>query len=127
MPISASLPSPEARWYYSVIEVAAYLGVAPDTVYRWMDKKKLPAHSIGRPRKCKLAEVDRWVRAGGSRVHRKFDAGRTKRGTPALRTDQPIPDANPRFLIGLDCFRKIKFAPPASRSLPSGKQRLTDA
>jgi len=67
MPISASLPTPEARWY-SVIEVAAHLGVAPDTVYRWIEKKKLPAHRIGRLWKCKLAEVDRWVRAGGSAI-----------------------------------------------------------
>jgi excisionase family DNA binding protein len=64
MPIPVSLPSPDTRWY-SVIEVAAHLGVAPDTVYRWIEKKKLPALRVGRLWKCKLAEVDTWVRAGG--------------------------------------------------------------
>lgn len=70
MPISASQPSPGSRWC-SVNEIAAHLGVAPDTVYRWIEKKKLPAHRIGRLWKCKLAEVDRWVLAGGSAVSGK--------------------------------------------------------
>lgn len=54
----------EDRWY-SVNEVAAHLGVAVDTVYRWIENKSLPAHRIGRLWKCQLAEVDEWVRAGG--------------------------------------------------------------
>jgi len=49
-----------------VNEIAVHLGVAIDTVYRWIDHKRLPAHRIGRLWKCKLAEVDAWVRAGGS-------------------------------------------------------------
>jgi excisionase family DNA binding protein len=52
------------RWF-SVSEVAAHLGVATDTVYRWIDTKGLPAHRVGRLWKCKLPEVDAWVRAGG--------------------------------------------------------------
>jgi excisionase family DNA binding protein len=48
-----------------VSEVAAHLGVATDTIYRWIDNKGLPAHRVGRLWKCKLSEVDAWVRAGG--------------------------------------------------------------
>jgi excisionase family DNA binding protein len=65
------------RWY-SVSEVAAHLGVAVDTVYRWIENKSLPAHRIGRLWKCKLREVDEWVRAGGI-------AARAKRNSPAPR------------------------------------------
>lgn len=57
--------SPETRWY-SVNEVASHLGVATDTIYRWIERKKLPAHRVGRLWKFKLSEVDAWVRSGGA-------------------------------------------------------------
>jgi len=37
----------EDRWL-SVEEIAQYLGVSKDTVYTWINKKKMPAHKIGR-------------------------------------------------------------------------------
>jgi len=50
----------------SVDDVAAHLGVAKDSVYRWIDAKGLPAHKIGKLWKFKLSEVDAWVRGGGA-------------------------------------------------------------
>lgn len=50
----------------SVEEVAKHLGVAKDSVYRWIERRGLPAHKIGRLWKFKLSEVDGWVRAGGA-------------------------------------------------------------
>ncbi len=46
-------------------EVAVHLGVARDSVYRWVEKKRLPAHRVGRHIRFKLSEVDAWVQAGG--------------------------------------------------------------
>jgi len=46
--------------------VSHHLGVARDTVYRWIDSRRLPAHRIGRLWKFKLTEIDEWVRAGGA-------------------------------------------------------------
>jgi len=37
----------EDRWL-SVEEIGKYLGVSSDTVYRWIDKHKMPAHRMGR-------------------------------------------------------------------------------
>ena len=51
--------------WVSVDEVAQHLGVAKDSVYRWIESKRMPAHRIGRLWKFKLSEVDEWVRAGG--------------------------------------------------------------
>ena len=65
MSTSDGTTSPGDRWR-SVNEVASHLGVAIDTVYRWIDSKGLPAHRVGRLWKCKLPEVDAWVRAGGA-------------------------------------------------------------
>lgn len=52
--------------WVSVEDVAKHLGVAKDSVYRWIEIRHLPAHKIGRLWKCKLSEVDEWVRAGGA-------------------------------------------------------------
>ncbi|RLC12747.1 MAG: DNA-binding protein [Deltaproteobacteria bacterium] len=51
----------EERWV-SVQDVAAHLGVAKDSVYRWIDEKGLPAHRVGRLFRFKLSEIDEWVR-----------------------------------------------------------------
>jgi excisionase family DNA binding protein len=53
------------RWF-SVEEIAEYLGVSKDTVYVWISKRKMPAHRIGRLWKFKTDEIDIWVRSGGA-------------------------------------------------------------
>ena len=52
---------PNEPWV-SVDEVAKHLGIAKDSVYRWIDNRGLPAHKIGRLWKFRLSEVDDWVR-----------------------------------------------------------------
>jgi excisionase family DNA binding protein len=49
--------------WVSVEAVAEHLGVAKDSVYRWIERRGLPAHRAGRLWKFKLSEVDAWVRA----------------------------------------------------------------
>ena len=53
----------EDRWL-SVDEIAAYLGIKRDTVYRWVDRKQMPAHKVGRLWKFRRADVDQWVISG---------------------------------------------------------------
>ncbi|MGO9245171.1 MAG: excisionase family DNA-binding protein [Verrucomicrobiia bacterium] len=36
----------------------------PDTIYKWIERKRLPAHKVGRLWKFKATEVDEWVRQG---------------------------------------------------------------
>jgi excisionase family DNA binding protein len=55
-----------AEPWVSVDDVARHLGVAKDSVYRWIETHGIPAHRIGRLWKFKLTEVDDWVRAGGA-------------------------------------------------------------
>jgi excisionase family DNA binding protein len=49
------------RWV-GAEDVAAHLGVAKDSVYRWIDEQGLPAHRVGRLFRFKLSEIDEWVR-----------------------------------------------------------------
>lgn len=58
----------EDRWL-SVEEISKYLGVSNDTVYRWIDKHRMPAHRMGRLWKFKKDEIDEWVKAGGASSH----------------------------------------------------------
>lgn len=51
------------RWL-SVDEIASYLGVKRDTIYKWIERKGMPANKVGRLWKFKLDEVDSWVRSG---------------------------------------------------------------
>ena len=56
----------EQESWVSVDEVAKHLGIAKDTVYRWIESKSLPAHRVGRLWKFKLSQVDAWIEAGGA-------------------------------------------------------------
>ena len=51
------------RWL-SVDEIARHLGVNPGTIYKWITRKSMPAHKLGRLWKFLATEVDAWVKAG---------------------------------------------------------------
>ena len=44
--------------WVSVDDLAIHLGLAKDSVFRWIDQKGLLAHKIGRLWKSRLSEVD---------------------------------------------------------------------
>jgi excisionase family DNA binding protein len=50
--------------WVSLEEISQHLGVSQDTIHRWIRKRNLPAHQIGRLWKFKVSEVDEWVRKG---------------------------------------------------------------
>jgi excisionase family DNA binding protein len=47
----------------SLEEVAEYLGVSKDIIYRWIAKKQMPASKIGHLWKFKFSQVDEWIEA----------------------------------------------------------------
>lgn len=53
------------RWY-SVDEIAAHLGVKRDTIYKWIERKGMPAHKVGRLWKFSKGEIDQWVIRGST-------------------------------------------------------------
>lgn len=64
-----------AEPWVSVDQIAEHLGVKRDSIYRWIDRKGLPAHRVGRLWKFKVSEVDDWVRAGGADEHKDHVQG----------------------------------------------------
>jgi len=61
------------RWL-SVEEVATYLGINKGTLYKWITRKDIPAHKMGRLWKFKLGEVDEWVRASSTNVKKSTES-----------------------------------------------------
>ena len=48
-----------------------YVGIKRDTVYKWINEKKMPAHRMGCLWKFKKEDVDDWVKAGGADIREK--------------------------------------------------------
>lgn len=55
----------EDRWL-SIEEIAEYLGIKRDTIYKWIVRKSMPAHKVGSLWKFKREEIDDWVRKGNA-------------------------------------------------------------
>jgi excisionase family DNA binding protein len=54
----------ENSWL-SVEEIAADLGIKVNTVYRWIQRRNMPAHKLGRLCRFQASEVDQWVPSRG--------------------------------------------------------------
>jgi excisionase family DNA binding protein len=51
------------RWL-SVQEIASHLGVSKETIYRYLESKKIPAYKVGKQWKFSISEINEWVRSG---------------------------------------------------------------
>lgn len=58
-----------AEPWVSMDKLVEHLCVTSDSIYRWIDRKNLPAHRVGRLWKIKVSEVDDWVRARVEEKH----------------------------------------------------------
>jgi len=58
------------RWL-SVDDIAAYLGIKRETLYKWLAEKDIPAHKVGRLWKFRKEEIDEWVRTGEADSRKK--------------------------------------------------------
>lgn len=55
-----------AEPWLSVEQIAVYLAISKETVYRWLEKGKIPAHRVGKQWRFKPSEVDAWVKSGNA-------------------------------------------------------------
>lgn len=55
-----------AEQWVSVEQIAQHLNVKAFTIYKWLERKEMPAHKVGRLWRFKISEMDAWVRSGGS-------------------------------------------------------------
>lgn len=57
--------SPTEQWV-SVEQIAQHLNVKAFTIYKWLERKHMPAHKVGRLWRFKISEIDQWVKSGGA-------------------------------------------------------------
>lgn len=60
-PELVKVPSILEPWV-SVEQLAAHLACSVDSIYRWLARRGLPSHRVGRVWRFKVSEVDAWVR-----------------------------------------------------------------
>ena len=53
------------RWL-SVEEIAKHLSISKETVYRWVESGRMPAHKVGKQWRFLVSEVNEWVLSGNS-------------------------------------------------------------
>lgn len=58
--------SSEDRWW-TADDASRYLQVSSDTIYRWIEKKKMPAKRIGKKWLFKKDEIDAWIESAGKK------------------------------------------------------------
>jgi len=64
-----------SRWI-SLEEAAEHLGIKPTTLYKWLERKQLPGHKVGRLWKFKIEELDEWVRSNKGDANKDQKLGR---------------------------------------------------
>lgn len=48
----------------SAKQIAQHLSVITFTIYKWLERKKMPAHKVIRLWRFKISEIDNWVESG---------------------------------------------------------------
>lgn len=55
-----------AEQWVSVEQIAHHLNVKTFTIYKWLERKTMPAHKVGRLWRFKVSDVDQWVKSGSA-------------------------------------------------------------
>ena len=73
---AAERTDPAPKKWASIEETARHLGVREETLYRCIERRRLPAYRLGQLWKFKLSEIGAWGRGGGAEDHRApYEAG----------------------------------------------------
>jgi excisionase family DNA binding protein len=72
--------------WLSVDEIAKHLGISKETIYRWLERGKIPAHRVGRLWKFRASEVDKWIVNG--------DAGELGENEHKTRKMSSVPESS---------------------------------
>ncbi|MGH7700378.1 MAG: helix-turn-helix domain-containing protein [Gemmatimonadales bacterium] len=72
-----SMPSNEIL---TIEEVAAYLRLTPQTIYKWAQEKRLPAVKLGKEWRFRKSILDRWLDAQILGPESGFDSLKHQKG-----------------------------------------------
>ena len=53
------------RKWHNVSQIAQYIGVSKETIYRLLDRGEIPAHRLGKLWLFDASEIDQYIKASG--------------------------------------------------------------
>jgi excisionase family DNA binding protein len=60
-PVKETLGSTDAREVMNIRQASEYLGVSPDTLYKYVGENKIPAFKLGNRWRFKKSKLDEWM------------------------------------------------------------------
>lgn len=67
-------------------EASQYLGISPDTLYKYLSEDRIPAFKLGNRWRFKKDLLDRWMEKKSERTERVLDIPSPKRLVKAIKT-----------------------------------------
>jgi PTS system nitrogen regulatory IIA component len=58
--------------YFTIVELAAYLKLAEQTVRRWVLKREVPFHKIKGVIRFRVSEIEKWIDEGGYKLQEEI-------------------------------------------------------
>jgi excisionase family DNA binding protein len=72
----------DSREVMNIRQASQYLGVSPDTLYKYVNEQKIPAFKLGNRWRFKKSRLDQWMEEKSSAV----EAGTTTRAKAAAQS-----------------------------------------
>ena len=69
----------DSREVMNIRQASQYLGVSPDTLYKYVNEQKIPAFKLGNRWRFKKSRLDQWMEEQSS----ELDVKRTKKAKAA--------------------------------------------
>ena len=63
----------DSREVMNIRQASQYLGVSPDTLYKYVNEQKIPAFKLGNRWRFKKSRLDQWMEEQSSEVELKRD------------------------------------------------------
>ena len=83
----------ESREVMNIRQASQYLGVSPDTLYKYVNEQKIPAFKLGNRWRFKKSKLDQWMEEKSTEAEpetkKKIKAAVKAAGTAVRREDRP--------------------------------------
>ena len=94
----------DSREVMNIRQASQYLGVSPDTLYKYVDEQKIPAFKLGNRWRFKKSKLDQWMEEKSNQMEveeqEESEGGRSR--LPDTVKAGTCLDSDRRSIVGLD-------------------------
>ena len=69
--VDGALTMADAREVMNIRQASQYLGVSPDTLYKYVNEQKIPAFKLGNRWRFKKSKLDQWMEEKSNQMEAK--------------------------------------------------------